>query len=139
MLSNVKLNQEMVDATAEVTDKKFSNPMTGVYENCYFNLHFFVEDGELLNRFSIDYGVADNIEQVLAKYKHYVDDPENNFCIEITEVRKDEEPERDGWRWEKWGTYIGNQESQAMYLYNEPDIESVLVFGIYKVKSSASP
>lgn len=86
------------------------------------------------NTYFGSYGVADSIEQVLEKYKPYVDDPKNHFCFSFTEVRKDQQSERGGWRWHKWGGYIGTQEPQHEYLYDEPNIESVWVFSVYRIK-----
>lgn len=98
-------------------------------------LAFFREQIEK-NTFFGSYGVADNIEQVLEKYKPYVDDPEHHFCFSFTEVRKDQQSDWGGWRWHKWGEYIGTQEPQCEYLYDEPVIESVFVFHVYRVKPS---
>ena len=84
------------------------------------------------------YGVADNIEQVLEKYKSYIEDPNHYFCFTFTEVRKDNQPEWGGWRWHKWGEYIGTQEPQCEYLYDEPLIESVLLFHVFQIKPFSS-
>ncbi|MNC81295.1 hypothetical protein D3C75_1343800 [compost metagenome] len=61
-------------------------------------------------------------------------DPERKFVVSLAEIRKDEQPEQWGWRWEKWGEYIGTQNSQADYLYDEPEIERVFVYHIYEIK-----
>jgi hypothetical protein len=37
-----------------------------------------------------------------------------------------------GWRWHKWGEYIGKYEPQYEYLYDEPEIEKVYVYHIYE-------
>jgi len=98
-------------------------------------LDFFrkrMESGEFFG----SYGVADNLEQILAKYKPYADDPNHYFCISVQEIRKSEEPEWGGWRWHKWGEYIGVQKPQCEYIRDEPIIESVLVFHVLQVKGS---
>ena len=59
---------------------------------------------------------------------------ENPIVISVTEMRKDEQPEDGGWRWHKWGEYIGKQEPKCEYLYDEPNIDSVYVFHIYAVR-----
>jgi hypothetical protein len=79
------------------------------------------------------YGVADNIEQIKNKYKELIDS-KNPIVISISEIRKDEQPEYDGWRWHKWGEYIGSKEITSEYIYNEPEIDSVYVFTVYAVK-----
>lgn len=43
-----------------------------------------------------------------------------------------------GWRWEKWGPYIGTQRSVADYLHDEPDIDYVYTFHVYKELSQNS-
>lgn len=45
-------------------------------------------------------------------------------------VCRDDEPLMDGWRWSKWGEYIGSQNPTQEYLAMEPDIEEVLVYRI---------
>jgi len=77
------------------------------------------------------YGVADNMEQVLEKYKPYVDDPGHCFCFTFCELTREENP---GWRWHKNGTYIGVREPQCEHLGDEPDIDSVITFHVYRVK-----
>jgi len=94
----------------------------------------FLQEQAENNTFFGSYGVADSIEQVLEKYKPYVDDPKNHFCFAFTEVRKDQQPARWGWRWHKWGEYIGIQEPQCEYLYDEPIIESAWVFHVFLIK-----
>lgn len=79
------------------------------------------------------YGVADNIEQVKEYAKDMISS-DNPVVIALTEMRKDKEPENDGWRWEKWGQYIGKQDPQCEYLFDEPNIESVYVFHVYAVR-----
>ena len=81
------------------------------------------------------YGVCDNWEQVLSKcdrIKPYLESPEP-FVVIVSEIRKESQPENGGWRWHKWGEYIGDKEPQCEYLHDEPDIDSVFVFGVYHV------
>lgn len=80
-----------------------------------------------------DHGVCDTPEQVLEKWPQLATDP-RRFIIFFTEVRREHQSERQGWRWEKWGPYIGTKDSQAEYLYDEPEIESVLVFQVLQMK-----
>lgn len=44
-------------------------------------------------------------------------------------VRAEQSPEG-GWRWHKWGEYIGDHTPTAEYLYDEPEIERVYVVSI---------
>jgi hypothetical protein len=78
-----------------------------------------------------EYGVCDSIEQVLERFDFEGD--ERAFAINFVEIRRDEQPESGGWRWHKWGEYIGTKEPQYEYLYDEPEIESVLCYHIYEI------
>ena len=80
-----------------------------------------------------DFGVADNIEQIIDYYNSR--DFKGNHVIFINKVTKDPDPEAtfSGWRWHKWGRYIGTQHPQCEYLNDEPDITEVLCFSIYQV------
>ena len=77
------------------------------------------------------YGVCDSIEQLL---KHFpeLEAPGREFVVTLSEVRKDNQPSSGGWRWHKWGPYIGAHDPQYEYLYDEVGIEAVLVYHIYE-------
>lgn len=79
------------------------------------------------------YGVADNINQIKEHFKEMLSSS-NPVVISVTEMRKEEQPEDGGWRWHKWGQYIGKQEPQCEYLHDEPTIESVYVYHVYAVR-----
>lgn len=80
------------------------------------------------------YGVADNLEQAVQFYKDNKDDYfRGNHVIFVTEIHKDPTQPCCGWRWHKWGEYIGTQNPKCEYLNDEPEIEKVLCFSIYKV------
>ena len=74
------------------------------------------------------YGVADNIEQVLDYYN--TRNFKGNHVVLVKWIRKNHNC---GWRWHKWGEYIGTQNPRCEYLDDEPEIEKVLIFSIYKV------
>ena len=86
-----------------------------------------------------DYGVADNASQVLDYYEHllkehgdYMND--RKFIIQMTPIFRENQPECGGWRWHKWGMYIGEFEPKRKYLYDEQGIDYVWVFNILEVK-----
>lgn len=56
-----------------------------------------------------------------------------NFVVAFVRVARKDQPEQDGWRWSKWGHYIGRHTPQHEYLYDETDIDTVYVFHIYEV------
>ena len=82
-----------------------------------------------------EYGVADNLEQIKEKYKAFLTS-EQKFVFEVTPVYKSHQEAEGGWRWHKWGEYIGTQIPTCEYLYDEPIIEEVMCFHIYKFKEN---
>ena len=87
----------------------------------------------------ITYGVADNIDQIKEYYKEEVEDKETNYSISLTPVwqEKENQGKGGGWRWHKWGEYIGNLNPQCEYLDDEnfgEQFEFVIVFTLYKIK-----
>jgi hypothetical protein len=75
------------------------------------------------------YGVCDTPDQVLEKYPALAT-CEMKFCICFVCIRKADQPRHDGWRWEKWGPYIGSQNPQRDYLADEPHIDKIYTFHI---------
>ena len=86
-----------------------------------------------------DYGVADNASQVLDYYEHLLSQNGNymdnrKFVILMTPVFRENQHEGGGWRWHKWGRYIGEFEPQCEYLYDERGIDYVWVFNIREIE-----
>lgn len=80
------------------------------------------------------YGVCDSVEQFLEVYKDALAEPHRRFVVGFTCVRKADEPPDGGWRWHKWGPYIGKQKvSGCEYLYDEPNVEQVYCFSIIEL------
>lgn len=81
-----------------------------------------------------DYGVADNVEQVIEYYNKNEEVYFNgNHVILYYEINKNINAPQTGWRWYKHGDYIGAQNPCCEYLNDEPEIEKVICFSIYKV------
>lgn len=80
------------------------------------------------------YGVCDDVQQLLDRCPMLVNDPDREFAITLTEVRRDEQPSEGGWRWHKWGPYIGAHDPQCEYLYDEVGIERVLFYQVFERK-----
>lgn len=55
---------------------------------------------------TVSYGVADSPEQLLAKYPGLATDP-RRFAVTFRVQRKADQPAVGGWRWHKWGDYVG--------------------------------
>ena len=77
-------------------------------------------------------GVCDDPEQAVTKLR-LRERPEKYF-VSFVEIRRADQPRDGGWRWHKWGEYIGDKAPQAEYLHDEPDIERVFTFSVYEVK-----
>jgi hypothetical protein len=78
-------------------------------------------------------GVCDSPVQVYERYHDRLDEIETNVCVVFTHIPK--EPERagmgGGWRWHKWGEYIGDGQPQCEYLDDEPGFDDgVWVYSI---------
>ena len=87
------------------------------------------------------YGVADNIEQIKEYFKEEIQDPKRRYFISVTfvEQEKENKGKGGGWRWHKWGEYIGTLNSKCEYLDDEDfgdDFEGVFCFHIYEIKTS---
>ena len=81
------------------------------------------------------YGVSDNIQQVLNRFKDKIEDPNNKYVITFTPVSSEEQPDKGGWRWHKWGEYIGTQNPEFEYLADEESIELIYCYHVYKLIS----
>ena len=106
----------------------------GIYRIGHFGGTGFLREFEHYPNFSDNrgaYGVCDNIEQLLTNYPE-LEYSDREFVVTVNTVRRDKQPEHGGWRWHKWGEYIGIQNSQCEYLYDEPTVEEVMVYHIYE-------
>ncbi len=81
-----------------------------------------------------DCGVCDDYTQVLARWPELDLDP-RRFIISLSVMTKADQPAEGGWRWHKWGEYIGTKNPKHEYLYDEQDIDQVTLFHILELKS----
>ena len=77
------------------------------------------------------YGVCDSVENLLERIPELVTS-EREFVVLLTEIDRDTQPEEGGWRWHKWGDYIGTQTPTCEYIYDEPIIDLVYCYHIYE-------
>lgn len=112
----------------------------GIYQVGHFNFEnlipFDLEFDDAYPRFSKgqgSYGVCDHYSQIFGEIPEILNSTERAFVISITEINKNTQPSDGGWRWHKWGEYIGNKEPQCEYLYDEPEIEKVFVYSVYEL------
>lgn len=81
----------------------------------------------------LPYGVCDNPDQIFERderIQQYIDDPNHDFIIQMHYISKKQQPEKWGWRWHKWGRYIGEHEITCEYLYDEPIVEGVWLYSM---------
>ncbi len=78
-------------------------------------------------------GVCDSPEQLMKKVD-FESIPEPVF-ISFVRISRDEQPLQGGWRWHKWGEYIGDHEPMHEYLHDERDIFEVYTFSVHELKS----
>lgn len=112
---------------------KNSEHVWGIYSNGSV-IRTFEDMKEGGHEYLGTYGVADNIEQVLERYSESINNSKDEFIISYCTLKKKHEPEEGGWRWHKWGAYIGTQNPQCEYLYDEPEIEEVIIFHVHCLK-----
>ncbi len=112
---------------------------TGIYQSSFpFNFpeeEFHEKLDHLWDNDKTPYGVADNIEQIKNHFCDEVNDPDNKYIIALTAVFQ-HKGQKYGWRWHKWGEYIGKLNPMYEYLDDEdfgPDFKYVICFKIYLV------
>ncbi len=81
------------------------------------------------------HGVADSIEQIENYYAKFINSPDIKIAIGLQFVYKENQEPQGGWRWHKWGPYIGNMKPQCEYIADEPDIDTVICFQLYVVEN----
>lgn len=109
---------------------------TGLYVIPHWNFDMLIEGEWDTHPFDVDrspvYGVCDSPDQFMQRYGEALGRSPDRFVVSFCCVEKSSQPPHGGWRWEKWGPYIGTQESVADYLYDEPRIDYVYTFHVYK-------
>jgi hypothetical protein len=79
-----------------------------------------------------EYGVCDTPEQAIEHLK--LKERSEKFFVSFVKIERATQPRDGGWRWHKWGEYIGTKEPQCEYIHDEPEIESVYTFHVYEPK-----
>jgi len=101
--------------------------MDGVYLHCFTLETRFDGLGD-----QVYSGVCDNVEQILAHHPD-IEKSAQRFVVGVVAIRKEWEPEKEGWRWHKWGKYIGTQNPRCEYLVDEPEIEQVYCYQVHMI------
>lgn len=92
-----------------------------------------------LNDFGLEesYGVCDSVQDFAKVYYDKLNNSERVFIVAFNGIFKKDQSSNDGWRWHKWGPYIGKQKPTCEYLYDEPEINEVWIFKIYEIIGSS--
>lgn len=115
-----------------------------IEKGCYLighfgSSHFLQEYKEYSDDLSVDpFGVCDSLQQLKAACPE-LEGSQREFVVTLTEVRKDEQPDEGGWRWKKWGPYIGEHEITTEYLRDEEHIDRVFCYHIYERVQESLP
>lgn len=84
-----------------------------------------------------EYGVCDYPMQFIGKFGIKLVTDRRRFCVAFTHIEK-RPGEQGGWRWHKWGEYIGTGTPRHEYLDDEEEFENgVWVFSCYELKEGA--
>lgn len=82
-------------------------------------------------------GVCDNIDQILKTHHDIIIDTNKKYAIVTHKIYQHDQPSKMGWRWKKFGPYIGEHDIGTEYLYNEDlsDINQdyIIIFRILEV------
>jgi hypothetical protein len=133
MLVNIDLNKIPSYIHYNILEK-------GVYE-VGLNFNHIINscsDFKIINEYhNCKYGVCDNYKQILECHVddiYSIDNHNKQFIVCVTPITKNEQPPEGGWRWHKWGKYIGKYETTCEYLYDEENIDMIYVYNIYEVE-----
>jgi hypothetical protein len=104
----------------------------GVYEVGHFGSSDFLRGYDSYPNLSVGaYGVCDDIANLLEKCPE-LEAEGREFVVCLTKIDADEQPDSGGWRWHKWGEYIGAGEPSTEYIHDEPSLRQVFVYHIYE-------
>jgi len=142
MLTDVALRPRGSDPLIDVLagGRNTTRIEQGIYECGHFNFVFEFRRQD----FDLDYpgfedpefncyGVCDSLENLKEHLPKEVTEGPEAYVISLVKVAKKDQSPEGGWRWHKWGPYIGKQKPQCEYLYDEPSIDEVYCYHVYLV------
>jgi len=117
---------------------------TGCYEIGHFNFGSFLsgtlnspiggpwDEHPELGEHSA-YGVCDSVEQFFeTPLGQLVRDDTRKFVVSFVRITRASQPPEGGWRWHKWGPYIGKHQPEHEYLYDEEGIDEVFAYHVFE-------
>ena len=93
-------------------------------------------DPQLVQNAYENYGVCDHWSQILVKFPQ-LQTSVIPYLVRVSLLRKEDQHPSGGWRWHKWGPYIGAFQEQARnheYLYDTPDVEEVFTYEVHEMR-----
>lgn len=107
------------------------------YDNTIIGLKEYIELLKLPKyRQQEFFGMADSPKQILNRSrikKRFLDPQDEKFVLCVSAVLREDEPERDGFRFHKHGQYIGCHKLEHEYLYDQKDVDMVVLYHFYQV------
>jgi len=140
MLINCKLkeNNSILSMVALINGNsdKVINTAVGVYIIGSFSFDLMIDNE--FNEYPLlpnveSFGVCDDLNNLISKEPELLNNDKRYFCIALTPILKKNQSADGGWRWHKWGEYIGSQTPTTEYLYDEENIDKVFVYHIYEL------
>lgn len=121
----------------------FISDFTGIYISEYqcdawlerMTTNTKVKEDKLHPKFIFrNFGVCDNASQAVDYLKSLelenIIDKNSKYVITLTPLFRTKQSPF-GWRWKKWGKYIGVQNRKHEYLYDDKDIDLIFLFRIH--------
>ncbi len=91
------------------------------------------EDSNLPRYFN-SYGVCDSIEQFMSLAGDLLDKDTRSFVVTFMHIEKEPNSGGGGWRWHKWGPYIGKGTPTCEYLDDEEGFaDGVFCYSIIQI------
>lgn len=126
--------------------KSAERVMEGIYEIGHYGSSSFMSDWDHYpenlggendaegDRWLGPYGVCDDVANLVQVYRYAVNHPTRQFVFTMKKVKRDLNNKGlgGGWRWHKWGEYIGHYTPTTEYLDDEPLIEMVYCFHVFE-------
>ena len=148
MLVDINLQRDEIgDLIGKISGKNivgFNRLDKGIYEISHFNMNHCIPEKykfttypRLKNsKFPCD-GVCDDYKQILEQCPELLEDDGREFIIALTRIVAADQSPEGGWRWHKWGEYIGDHKPMCEYIYDEKDlINEVYVYEIIEINPS---
>lgn len=99
--------------------------------------HDIVPKDEYGDKYFNCYGVCDSPQQFTDLFASKLNSDSRKFVVAFTHIEKDESNKYKGggWRWHKWGPYVGTGTPTCEYLDDEEKFDDgVYVYRIYEIK-----